>query len=517
MGEQKLERKVKHKELIRAERLIDDGQLNSALQILNAFEEKKENTLYDIISCKLIRCELFFQQGLYDNMIKFSEQTFKQSLKLVNSILSVDSLIKMAYALIFCNFLDKGIETIKKGEELLKSLKSISQKERELREASFAFLKGRRHLHKEEVDQAIEYFNISLNLYKNLDAGPELVLVLSNLAWMLSVYKGELDLGLKYGEQSVTLAKTNAKKYYIASSLGILANFYEMKGDSTKAVRLSEQSLALYKKFNNKIRMAMLLNNMSFSYKTRGELDHALECIDLSLALYQEIGALLLMAINQDSLIRILIEMGDLERAQKSLRDMEKLKNKLKNKTLNLWYIFDKALILKNSSRSIKRGKAEEIFKQLLEDKDLSYEIKTELLLNLCELLLMKLRDTNNLVVLDEILIYVNRIMNIAKSSHSYWLLAEVYLLQAKLKLITLEFEEAPLLLSQAGLIVEKYGLNLLAKRISEEQEELSKKLNHWEELKQTQANFATRIELAGLEEQIRRLLKKRMNLRKLK
>ena len=84
-----------------------------------------------------------------------------------------------------------------------------------------------------------------------------------------------------------------------------------------------------------------------------------------------------------------------------------------------------------------------------------------------------------------------------------------------KLKLIIFEFEETQQLLTQAAHIAEKYNQNLLAKQISEEQEELSKKLNNWEELKQSKAKIATRIGLAGLEEQIRHLLKKRMSLGK--
>ena len=130
-------------------------------------------------------------------------------------------------------------------------------------------------------------------------------------------------------------------------------------------------------------------------------------------------------------------------------------------------------------------------------------------------MLLIKLSNTGNLKVLDEIQDYVNQIMNAAKNSHSYWLLTETHLLQAKLKLIIFEFEETQQLLTQAAHIAEKYNQNLLAKQISDEQEELSKKLNNWEELKRSKAKIATRIELAGLEKQIRYLLKKRMSLGK--
>jgi hypothetical protein len=170
---------------------------------------------------------------------------------------------------------------------------------------------------------------------------------------------------------------------------------------------------------------------------------------------------------------------------------------------------------LKSSSQARHRDKAEEILRLILEDEDNIYEFAIASILHLSELLLIKLSNTGNLKVLDEIKDYVNQLMNAAKNSHSYWLQAETHLLQAKLKLTTFKFEEAQQLLTQAAYIAEKYNHNLLAKQILEEQEELSKRLNKWKDLKQSGAKIATRVELAGLEEQIRYLLKKRTNLGK--
>jgi len=60
MGKQKLERKEKPNELIRAEKLINEGKLNTAFQILSVFEEEKEHTLHDIVLCYLLKCNLLF-------------------------------------------------------------------------------------------------------------------------------------------------------------------------------------------------------------------------------------------------------------------------------------------------------------------------------------------------------------------------------------------------------------------------------------------------------------------------
>ncbi len=97
--------------------------------------------------------------------------------------------------------------------------------------------------------------------------------------------------------------------------------------------------------------------------------------------------------------------MNDLNfvRAQQSLNDMKQLNLQLKENQLDLIYLLDKALVLKTSLRAIKRGNAEKILKQLLENENLGYEFRFIALLTLCELLLTELRMTNDLEVLDEL------------------------------------------------------------------------------------------------------------------
>ena len=515
MVEKELEKKEKPNELIRAEKFIDEGKHDEALQLMKQFLEREEHTLYEIVSCNLLKCELFLQQGLYEKVIKLAEQTYEESLRLGRNFLSIDALILMTESLLRLFRGDKAFERIRQGEELLKTLTQELRIDYKQREAYIAFFKGWVYWIKGEIDRALEHLYHSLALREELGDKKEVAYTRLFIAWILGFHKGEFDRALKYGERALALAKESDKKYYIALGQNIMAAMYSFKGDIDRSKLLYEQSLIIFKELNNKERMAMVLNNIGEIYRKKGELDRALECLEQSLALCNKLGNLKYTAAVSDYLIQILVEKGDLKQAQQRLHELKQLKDKLKDKILNTQYLFDKALILKFSSQARDRDKAEEILRLILEDEDAYYEFAILSLLNLCELLLIKLSNTGNLKVLDEIQDYVNQIMNAAKNSHSYWLLTETHLLQAKLKLIVFEFEETQQLLTQAAYIAEKYNQNLLAKQISEKQEELSKKLNNWEELKQSKAKIATRIELAGLEEQIRHLLKKRMSLGK--
>jgi hypothetical protein len=123
---------------------------------------------------------------------------------------------------------------------------------------------------------------------------------------------------------------------------------------------------------------------------------------------------------------------------------------------------------------------------------------------------LKELRETNNVKGLDDIKYYITQLMDFAKNQHSFLLQIEIYSLRAKLKLITFEFEEAQNLLRKALNISEKYELNLLAKRIFKEQEELFDRESEWEALRKSKADMNEILDLAQVDEQLVRMLRKR-------
>ncbi|KKM21035.1 hypothetical protein LCGC14_1639440 [marine sediment metagenome] len=131
-------------------------------------------------------------------------------------------------------------------------------------------------------------------------------------------------------------------------------------------------------------------------------------------------------------LIHILIEKGDIDQAKLYLQHLEGMSDQLaKDKKLYLFYLFSKAIILKTSLRTLDLGKAEELLRQILEDEDADYSHLIRVLPKLCELLLIELRTTNNLEVLEEIEDLVAQLLDIAENMHSFSLLCEAYLLKA--------------------------------------------------------------------------------------
>ncbi|MEE9378928.1 MAG: tetratricopeptide repeat protein [Candidatus Lokiarchaeia archaeon] len=553
MSEKLSKKKDKPEELIRAKQLIDEHKLNEADQLIKTFEERGIHTRHDIVLCHSLKCELLLWRDLYEDAVKLAEQTYKESLGLGKNVLSVDILLTMAGALLCLGYgqTDKAHDIIKQGEELLKTLTLELPADYKQREAYIAHLKGWAYEEKSEVDHAVKQFELSISLREELGIKKEIAMSIVGLAhvfmnrkgdfdralkslkqglalaeesgnknvigyclyYMAGVHlaKGELDRSIILFEQSLTIYNEISKKIMVGRVLRSLGGSYAMRGELNRSIRSYEQSLELFKEFNYKFLMVSAFNGLSESYRMKGELDRALECIEQSMGLSRELGVIRSLAINHDSLIQILIEMGDLERARNSLRDLERLNSQLKDKIVNLMYLLDKALVLKTSPRARNRVKAEELLRQILEEEDLHIDILLRALLNLCELLLAELQITNDIEILEEIKPFITQLLNLSEKSHSFWVLGETYLLQAKLALISLNLEEARRLLTQGQKIAEKYDLTLLAQKISNEHDELLKRLDMWENLKESKISLTERMRLARLNEQMENMIRTRV------
>ncbi len=580
----------KPKEYFHTKQLIDEGKHEEALQLIDKFKENGEGTLHDILLYNLLKCDVLYQQGLWEELAKFAEQTYQESLDLGDNLLSVDALLKIAEALIWLGDSTRIDGIIKQVEELLKTQTQELVMEYKQREADTYTVKGFFHMWiKNDADKAIESFDHSIELQEEYNAKLEITKPLIMKAWTLADLKGEADRAFKLGEQALALSKENNNKYLIALSLHVrglvyslkgeldrgmkyyeesiaifkelnnnffigllfvliswmyldrgdldkaleyaelilgfsektnnqtqiayslhmLAAIYESKGEIEKSIILYEKNIDLFKKIGNKFGVAGTLNNLSWCYRSIGDFKRALECIESSIKLHNEIGNLRAVANNYDFLIRILIDKGDLEQARNALEQFEHMKNQLNDKQTDLTYMFDKALVLKTSTRSRDRGKAEEILKNIIEDETIFYSITKDALLNLCELLLTELRITNDLEVLEEINSFTAQLLEIAEKSHSFSLFAEIYFLKAKLSLLTLDVKTARRFLTQAQKIAERFGLNQLATKISSEHKNLLDQLSTWENLKNTEISLTERIKLAGLNKHMKEVLQK--------
>jgi hypothetical protein len=138
------------------------------------------------------------------------------------------------------------------------------------------------------------------------------------------------------------------------------------------------------------------------------------------------------------------------------------------------------------------------------------YEAHIDALLNLCDILLTDLHNTNDPEILNELQPYITRLLDIAEKNNSFPLIAETKLLEARLALLSFDIKNARKFLSKAQEIADKYGLNRLSIKISNEHDELIKQIDMWDSLKKSNSPLSERLKMTGLKEEMKRMIQKR-------
>jgi len=419
------------KDLIKAKKLMREGRIKEAYQIILEFENKGDLIAQELLSYKLLKVNLIYKSLKYSEAIIYTDELLQESQKQGDLLTYLDALIIKSFVNVMLGNVSKSEDIIQKADNLFKKIKGTS--------------------------------TIDLRERKSF-----LVRMKANIC----TWKGEIHRSLELNKKAFELAKDSKNKELISASLINIAENYGLLGDYDNAILYAERAIE----------------------------------IQYQPWLLYPLGLI----------IDIMLDKGDIEGAKTYFQQISEIREK--DKRNDSLYRYYKAILLKTSLRSKNRVKSEKLLKQIIDNEDISGDItsfwaqkRIFSIINLCDLLLIELRITNYPEIIDEIQLYIQKLMDFAEQQQSYWILCETHLLQARLALISLDIREARQFSTQAQILAEKYGLNQLAIKISNEHDELLKKLEIWENLEKTEVSLNERMELAGINEQMDNMLRKRV------
>ncbi len=504
------------KELTQAKQLIKEGKLEEAIQLVNKSGKEKPLSRDEKISYYLLKSSL--SQSLFQNqnILTYAEKASQESQNLGISLQLLDVYIQMAIGLIHRFKSEETLEFLVKAEDMLKMLTKEPLTELLERQATMAYIKAWLYDDQNEKEKALEYAQRGLEMREKINHKADIGISLWQIGWIY--FMTDNDLALKYVNQCIEYCEKFNYKNCIQKCNMLKGLIYLWKGEIDLALEYFKLSKTLLdelpKETKDEFGTAQLFHLIGMVYKEKSKLNRAKEYFQKALVIKEKLGAYFVEVMTLDELISLALYKRDLKDAEKYLKEMKRISNQEDNKFLKLCYRENMARILKLSPLSSNQAKAEDIFKESLEDKLANNELKIICLLNLTDLLLARLGKTNNLKLLDEIQVYIAQVHDIAKNQKSYSLLAETYLLRAKLELLTLNLKQSQQFLDKAQDIAEKNGLDLLLRRMLIEQDNLVNQTDNWETLKRTKANIAELINLAHIEEQLNRMLRKRFLLK---
>lgn len=500
---------LKPKELSDVGQLINKGKLKEALLKLNKLEEKKDLISYDKLSCNILKSALLFLLGDYKESLMIADQACQESEELRDYLHLFDAYISKANVLVRYVWLDKALALTTKCEEILKKLSQIPAIELKKRKANLTEVKARIYLMQNEKNKVRENLKLGLKLREEIGNKYEIARSIYLMGWISWYFEFDVDKSVEITNKAFELAKKINFKFLISSVFFRLGAIYDFMGDLDRSLEYQKRSLEISKELNYKLGITQSLHLLGMVYEHKGDLDRALEYCKKALEHKEEMGDMWGISAILDTLFWMSLKKRDLKNAHHYFDRMKQLEQQGHIIINDLMLRLDKALLLKTSNLPSKQAKSKEILKEIVEKSPL-FEATSRALLNLCDLLLYELRETNNLKLLNEIQFYLNQLISISKNQPSYSLMAEAHLLQSNLALLTLDLKRAQESITQAQHIAEKYGLNQLAEKISIEQDELLNQTSRWEALRNSKATIAELINLVHFDEHLTHMLRKR-------
>lgn len=496
-------------ELLQAKHLKEEGKFIEALKIIKEIEKNEGITSQDQLSNNIIKCTLLNKLGFHEDALKLAKKTYKDAEKLGTPIQLINVSIEMAEAFVYLERYNESLEVIMKYEKFFKTITLETKIEHNRIESAIALIKGYINVDnyfEQDLELSLKYLKYGLALQKKLGNKHEIARFYQYIGFNYAS-QGDWDTTLKYYDKALALEE-NGFNVFLTWLLFHIGNIYNQRGELDHALNYYKRGLALAEKLNSgKINIAYFLDRIGNIFYSKGDFDQALIFSERGLTLYRQVGHNIpFLASFMNLLLRINISKNEINQAEEYLQQIKEISDQTQNKGVNRLYRVSKALLLKTKPRISNLAKAQKLLKEVIEED--ARQITA--IINLCDILLVDLRNTNDLEVLDELNQFIGQLLEIAEKTHSYWILCETYLLQAKLALISLDLKEARRLLTQAQQITEKYGLTLLAIKISNEHDELLKKLDVWENLKDSDISLAERMELARLNEQMEQMIRKR-------
>ena len=321
---------------------------------------------------------------------------------------------------------------------------------------------------------------------------------------------GEYDEALKNYkiayETNMKLGNTDGANM----NLGNMSMVYTHKGDLDKALELSEENLAYYERSGSKILIAYSFFRIGFSYYHKGMKNKAIENLEKALVYRQEIGNKKDIIDTLYTLSSIASEFNMIDLATKYHEKLVEVTEETEYRNVKQLALLSEAIILKNSTTSRDKVKAEVLFKQILQE-DLLFAFHIQALFHLCELQLKELKETSDEKILVKVQKNSSKLIEIGTSSNLPFLIVEILWFKSQLSLLDLNVEKARELLNQALQIAEERGFNRLALKIMKAKEQLVQQLIKLEDLEEESPSISKRMDVIKIENGFKKITSSEM------
>ncbi|MFQ5977753.1 MAG: tetratricopeptide repeat protein [Candidatus Heimdallarchaeota archaeon] len=361
------------------------------------------------------------------------------------------------------------------------------------------------------VDQAEEFYQKSLAIAEEIGGKAGVAGTLANIGDTYGRYS-ELDRALEYSQKALQTFEDIEVKEGIAFSLALLGGWYWHNGELELAQEYSQKSLAIYEEIAMSITAALPASILAVTYQHKGDFDTAFKYCKRTLALSEENGNDYHAAFALSWLVYWNIDLNRLDEARtynQQLQELytqgyptEKERKGLYRPLRPISQIarMAEARLLKARPGLREKLKAQEIFREVAEERAMAFTITATATLNLCELLLFEARASGEVAVLQEAKTLIQQFATLARRRRAFYSIVDALILQAKMTMVGGDLTAAMQFLDQAEITAKEKGLYALVEKAAAERQVLESQYDTWERLIQNNAPLQARLEQARLD-----------------
>ncbi len=415
-------------------------------------------------------------------------------------------------------FLQKSNKYEEAIQAFQKSLTYFAILNDSLRKADILTNMGNNYALMKSFEKAMKSFNDSLAISRQHGKNINTAWTLAHMSQMSYQMDNDEDI-LQNLNEALKISFNLNNIHCIDYIYNIMGNYYLKIGEFYEALEYQKLSYKLRKQRGNKLEMAFVLCSIAGIYSRCGEIEKANQYIDKIFLLQEKYSDVLANSLFLSIKGEILAEQCKFQEATKYLEDVLKKFDELQNfnqgyrtihvliwiaiikedkekqylmleyiqnlmkkypnhKQIKLFFKLEQGLVFKHSRDTYKEVLAKQIFKELTNQENVKPWIFQESMINHIEILIKEYKYSPNDTIFNEIEKISSQLLTIAKKEIFVALICETLSLKAILAIKQQKLQQGRLLLTKAQKKAEERGLNLLAKKISYEHDNILVLLN---------------------------------------
>lgn len=352
-------------------------------------------------------------------------------------------------------------------------------------------------------DQALEAIEQKINILPK-DGNPKDLLLAYSMKAEVFRSSGNLKSALKFKKMMVDLGERLERPIFISFGLAGVASIYLEMGDFELAKDYFSKSSSLLRQiFGKESQNSYYFTNKALGIISRYEMNYDMSIHYFKLNLENpDLEADNVSTIFE--LITTLLETDSQEKLEEAKTYLEEI-NTINKKSPDLQdnidiYDLSKAMILNKSSRIENKFQAKQLFQKIEKSAVVS---KNKLIASqaLIEILIYELRASNDLSILEDIKIQIEKLFNLAQDQKRFSVIIDTFFLKSRVELLEGNYQGAFKLLDQAVVFCNEKDLQIFNKRISFEKQKLTEYITIFTDQIKNNPSVIEKIELVKLDD----------------